>query len=900
MSTNRPETERPWAQIDSHKLFAPPGVRGAVQRHRVLAPILNESSLRVVVLHAPAGHGKSTLLQQAKAGCESQGRITGWLSFDDADNDMRRFTHHLEALLRQVCNTVESGIDGVGAGQPTRRRLAETVIARLLRLNAPVALFLDEFQTLSNPTILGFFSELLDRAPEPITLFLGSRAVPELGLSRMIVRGHARVLHAEQLQFTQEEASQFFASAQDLGIRDEEIEVIHRQTEGWPAALQLYRLSLANPTVRQSLGDLSAYRPRELAEYLADNVLDLQTPRIRSFLLRTSLLTRLSAPLCDAMLGWQDSQSILLFLERTGLFLRSLDSDLRWFRYHTLFSGFLQEQLRQNDPQQLQELHSRAARWNHAHGFHEEAMHHAVEAGEFDFAAAILNLWSSRIVAEGHLWTVERWYDRLPLSAIAPHRTLAIKIAWALSFLRRTRKLKPLLELLDDGTEAQVIRSMVALLVDDITGAFEIGQQIPVREQDPDSFHAFELGAACNVRAYSAMSSGDYDAAHEMLVLARAHNEQGRARFSGGYTQAVTGLNLLMQGELHEAMDRFRSDLAEHSNGDQSVSAAALVCGYLAALYDADDLSAAEALFAQYHDPIREGVLLDFAIVAYRSMARAHDALGHTAQASELLDEAESVAHQAHWPRLIRVVEWERVRRYLMRGEVDRAQLVASRINRKPEFSLPEGYLLFSMDNEDDQIARIRLAIHRSEHDVALRLLGDELTTAQRFGRMRRQIKLLALEAIAYHRRGNSKPAFRALRRALQLAEPRGFIRCFLEEGDALKELLGQLYPSLQDPARNSEPVDAGLHRFAARLLGRAGGLTPELSQPQPVAIDNLTDSERNILSFLARGASNKEMANQLFVSENTVKFHLKNIYSKLDAGSRLQAINTARRMGLV
>lgn len=911
MTTSRPDGGRPWAQIDSHKLFAPPSYRGAVQRQQVLAPILVEPALRAVVFHAPAGHGKSTLLQQAKSSCESQGRITGWLSFDEADNDMRRFTHHLDALLRQVCNTVEAYTDAQGSAHQARRRLAEMVIARLLRLDAPVALFFDEFQSLSNPVILGFFRELIERLPEPITVFIGSRAMPELGLSRLLVRGHARLLHAEQLQFTQQEAAQFFADARDLAIRDDEIEAIHRQTEGWPAALQLYRLSLANPALRQSLGDLSAFRPRELAEYLADNVLDLQTPRVRSFLLRTSLLTRLSAPLCDAMLGWQDSQSILLFLERSGLFLRNLDSDLRWFRYHTLFSGFLQEQLRQSDPQQLRELHVRAAHWYHAHGLHEEAMHHAVEAGEFAFATAVMNLWSVRLVAEGHLFTVERWYDRLPLDEVGRHPDLVIKVAWALGFLRRRRKLQPLVDLLD-AAEAQssdeqtksrsaVVRSMLALVVDDVPGAFDRVHKIPVRAQDPDAFHAFELGAACNVLAFCSSAAGDYEAAREVLVLARAYNEKGQARFSGGYTQGVIGVNLLVQGELLEAMERFRAGLAEHESSDQSVSSAALVSCYLMALYDADDLAAVVALFTQYHDIIRDGVLPDFVITAYRSIARAQEALGNPSKASELLDEAESIAHLAGWPRLLYAVEWERVRRYLLRGEVDRAQLIASRIAKSPGFRLPEGTILFSQDSEDETISRIRLSIHRGEADAALSLLADELASAQRQRRMRRLIKLLVLEALAYQRRGNSKPASRSLRRALQLAEPLGFIRCFLEEGDRLKELLGEIYPSLQDQANHSAAADAALHRFASRLLGRVGGLAAPAPLPgRLVAADSLTDSERNILSFLARGASNKEMANRLFVSENTVKFHLKNIYSKLDAGSRLQAINTARKMGLV
>lgn len=908
MTTNRPEGDRPWAHIDTHKLFAPPSFRGAVQRRALLSSLLDDPALRLIVLQAPAGHGKSTLLQQAKSACESQGRITGWLSLDDADNDMRRFAHYLEALVRQVCNSVDAFGDKASV-PPSHRRLPEVLIARLQRLDAPVALFLDEFQAINNPAILSLFRELLDRLPQTITLFIGSRSMPSVGVSRLLVRGHARMLHAEQLQFTLDETAQFFAQASDLAIRDDEVAAIHRQTEGWPAALQLFRLTLASPSLRQSLGDLGAYRPRELAEYLTDNVLDLQTPRIREFLLRTSLLRRLSAPLCDALLGWQDSQSILLFLERSGLFMRTLDSDLRWFRYHTLFSGYFEEQLRESDPAQLNDLHRRAAHWYQAHGLHEEAMHHAVEAREFVFAADVLNDWSKRLVAEGHLLTVERWADRLPADEIERHPELAIKIAWALSFLRRHSKLRPLIATLEGGHaegardgsrnagRSIVVRSMIALLTDDLPNAFALVRDIEVApSKAADAFAAFELGAACNLRAFAACASADFEQARDNLMLAAAHNDRSRARFSGGYTQAMLGVNLLLQGELLEAMDRFRSGLSDHENTNQSVASASLVAGYLMALYDADDLGAVDSLFNQYHDNLRDGVLLDFAIVSYRAAARALDATGQVARASELLDEAESVSHVANWPRLLRAVEWERVRRYLLRGESDRAQLIAARLTSSLPLGLADGQMPFSMDTEDDVIARIRLGIHRGDTETAWRLLGDEFVSAQTLGRVRRQVKLLTLEALCHQRRGTPKPALRAV----QLAEPRGLIRNFLEEGDELRNLLAEFYQSLQQDAGSlAEPAHPGLHRFTSRLLGRAGALAAA-TNPAATPVEALTGSERNILAYLARGASNKEMATRLFVSENTVKFHLKNIYSKLDAGSRLQAINAARRMGLV
>ncbi|SHG70616.1 LuxR family transcriptional regulator, maltose regulon positive regulatory protein [Hydrocarboniphaga daqingensis] len=914
MTTGRPEGERPSAQISTHKLYAPPTYRGVVSRRAILDRVFAEPMVRVFLFQGPAGHGKSTLLQQVMTQCQQRGWLTGWLSFDDADNDMRRFTSHFDALLDGIVGEASDSNSRSRATAPgSRARRSDAAIARLLQRSEPTALFLDELQELSNPGILGFLRELLERLPDRITVFFGSRALPDLGLARLLVNGRAMVLRADELRFSTAEAEQFFAEARDLGVQQDEVAEIHRQTEGWPAALQLFRLSLASPNVRGALGNLNAYRPRELADYLADNVVSLQTPRIREFLLRTSLLTRLSAPLCDELLGWQDSQSILLFLERNGLFLRSLDSDLRWFKYHTLFSGFLQEQLNESDPASLRELHGRAAHWYHAHGFHDEAMHHAVEAGEFSFAAGVMNLWSSRLVAEGHLATVERWYDRLPLDEIAPRRELAVKIAYALSFLRRHRKLRPLMEVLDtpasstliNDANPDVVRTMVALLFDDIPRAFELVHQLQINVSEPEPFRAFELSAACNVLGYHAVAIGEYERAREYVMRSRAYSDKAHARFSGGYSVAVAGINLLVQGELQQAIERFRAGLAEqHADAETSVASASLVSCYIMALYDADELTLAESLFAQFHDVIREGVLLDFMAVAYVSMARIHDARGAAPKAQELLDEAENIGHLAAWPRMIRIIDRERVRRHLLRGERDRAQLIASRIPQRPEFTLPDGVALFSEDSEGDAIGQIRLLIHRGHGDDALTRLSHELDLAQRNGRVRRLIKLRILEALAHAQRGRPRPAYHAMRHALQLAAPQGFVRSFLDEGDEVLKLLRELFPSLHDAGieRHGHGSDS-LLTFAARLLGgdSVDGSADERSTRTPMTLaEPLTDGERNILSFLARGVSNKVIAAELFVSENTVKFHLKNIYGKLGASSRLQAINAARRMGLV
>ncbi|MGH8446175.1 MAG: LuxR C-terminal-related transcriptional regulator [Solimonas sp.] len=897
------------SEVFTHKFFAPPSYPGAIQRDELLERLFRTPPYAAVVIQAPAGHGKSTLMQQAKTAGEARGAISAWLSLDEADNDMRRFSGHLQALIESLPSIGdEADGDAAEAGSGARRRLSDWAASRLARFDGPVHLFLDEFQALSNRGVLTVFRELLERLPDNVTIFIGSRALPEIGLARLVVNNQALVLRADDLRFSPVEAEQFFHQSRELGVNRQELDAIYRQTEGWPAALQLFRLSLASPTVRRSLTETATQKPRELAEYLADNVLTLQPPRIQQFLRQTSVLTKLSAGLCDHVTGWQDSQSILLFLERSGLFLRCLDSDLSWFKYHTLFSSFLADQTRLDEPGLLDTVHHRAADWFYRHGMHEDAVHHAIAARDYGFAGDIMSVWIDRLIVDANLTTVERWSDALPLDEIARRPALAVKIAWALVFLRRHHKLRPLLPTLEtaatQGVDASVVRSMLAMVVDDVPLAFDIVQSVELKDVKPEGFRAFELGAAANLSGYRSLSAADFDAERDALQLAQTFNRRGDAAFSGGYSVAVHGISLVMQGRLVDALNLYRTGMAEqHLDLDKSFAAASLAACYVHALYECNELDLAESMFLQFHDVIADAVLLDFLALGYVAMARIQDARGRGNRADEVLSEAEQLAHSAGWPRLLRIVAWERVRRALLAGETERAQAQASRISRQPEFRLAEGSMIFSEAVDGDAIGAIRLAVHAGQFDTALPRLADEITLAQKQRRQYRLIKLLILEALALHRRGSDNPARRSLRRALQLAAPEGFLRLFVDEGELLLPMLKEEHASLGKEIASDASL-LTVHEFVSRLLTTAGhsadpaGAAPVSGGFQP--LEPLTEREKEILVYLANGVSNKEMARRLFVSENTVKFHLKNIYSKLAVSSRLQAINAARQMALL
>lgn len=865
---------------------------------------MREPAYRLVLIQAPAGHGKSTLMQQVRSTSQRKSVDCGWLGFDEADNDSTRFWLHVRSLVHLATGHNARAPKGAVHGSPGSRLIHE-LSNMLAGRKRPVHLFFDEFQSLVDEDLLAGFRDLLDAMPANVTVFIGTRAIPDLGMARRIVNNDALALSADDLRFSAEETSEFFRDLAGTTLTGDELARIHRQTDGWPAALQLFRLSLGSSVPRTALDMVAPYKSRELANYLAQAVLHNQPPDIQHFMRVTSVLRHLTARLCDALTGRTDSQALLLYLERSGLFLRCLDADSSWFRYHTLFSSHLSAELGRDDPDLVGQIHHRAAEWFQQEGLHEEALHHAVAARDYDLAADIMTVWSEQLIIAGQLGTVERWADELPADRISRRPDLAVRIAWAFVFLRRHDKLRALLPVLESaterGTDSTVVRSMLAVVVDDMPRAFELAESAPPHRAALGGFAAFELGAATNVRSYRALASGDVDEAHDLLLQAHSYNLRGNAAFSAGYSGAIKGIALLLQGQLPEALAHYQTALPDHVRDmDQSLGAAALASCYVHALYETGDLDTAASLFQQYRGLISGGVLLDFLALAYSTMIRLHDARGDSDAADKVLLETEQIGHIAGWSRLLRVAAMERARRLILSGDVRGARKAARRGRALPMLTLPPGWSVLSEMVEGDAIGRIRIAVHRGQARYALILLAPQIAEAERKRRTYRLIKLLILEALAYQCSGRANFARRRLLRALQLAAPAGFIRVFADEGDRLLDLLHGDTAAFGCTA-DSAPETGSVSSLVARLVGMSSGATANAKCfGDAQLLEPLTEREKKVLAYLADGASNGEVAKKIFVSENTVKFHLKNIYSKLSVSNRMQAIAAARHLALL
>lgn len=906
--TREARDEQP-RQVLNHKLATPKAHRHAVPRSLLLEKIFGPAESRVVVFQGPAGHGKTSLMLQAQDECRERDMLTGWISLDETDNDVTRFLGHVQEMVAGL--PAQARLSKGRADQPRAvdaNSRTDWLVGQLIELGRPVAVFLDDLHFVSSRPMLGFMRELLASAPPGIRWFLASRLVPEVGLPRLVVGDEAMVIRAEELRFSHSEVGEFFRRTGDVAVSEAEVQAIHAGTEGWPAAVQLYRLALGSSAVRESLMRGRAHHPRELTDYLADNVLARQKPQIQEFLLRTSVLARMSVPLCNAVLEREDAQEVLGYLERTGLFVRRVESEQQWFTYHALFSGFLQDHLRAANPEIVGDLHRRAAQWHCEQGHFEDALHHFSSAGEHAQAAEVFELWADRLVPDGHMVTVDRWSDNVPIEELEKRPGLVVKIVWALSFLSRHRKIDPLLRLLRTipasaaaTGDPRVALSMAAIMKDDLAQMTDSITMIDTGVVSPSRFRNFELSAVSNARGYHAMAAGHYDEALRFLARGRALSDLAGATFTWAYSIGKTGLTLVSQGRLREALMQFRSALSDpRMYSDESVSTACLACGLIMALYEADELDLAMSQFAQYREIISDAGIHDYLVIAYRAIARIHDLHGEAAEALAILDEAEQLAYSGQWPRAVRLIGWERVRRELMAGRLDRAQIIAGRMEGE-EVAADSDWVRISEDAEDTVIGRIRLHIHARRAREALRMIQPCLRQATLRTRVHRQIKLHALAALAHRQQGNDNLAHRSIEQALVLAAPDGYVRAFVDEGEGMSQLLLEHMKSRANGT--GAPTAAETHVFLARLIGTSLPETPVTrvsvrSDRPPAILEPFTEREKKILSMIVNYMSNEQIAAAMFVTRDTVKYHLKNIYAKLGVKTRLEAIRSVREQG--
>jgi LuxR family maltose regulon positive regulatory protein len=909
------------------KFYVPPFRPETVSRPRLVEQVNAGLFRKLTLISAPAGFGKTTLLSEWVRSCE---RPVAWLSLDEGDNDLARFMTYLVGALPRIEAARES-IDGIAdtvlsglqsPRGPQMEGVLTWMINEITTASRPLALVLDDYHLITAQPVHEAVSFLLEHLAPEMHLVIASRSDPPLLIAGLRGRGQLTELRQADLRFTPEEVAAFLSQATGLELSVQDVAALSSRTEGWIAGLQLAAVSM------QGRDDVSSFvrdftgSNRYVLDYLVEEVLERQPVEVQDFLLQTSILDRLAGPLCDAVIepdGGEaggpstsgegarlSGQETLEMLERSNLFIVRLDDERRWYRYHHLFADLLRQRLRQAQPELLPTLHVRASEWHERNGLIPSAIGHAVSAQDFQRAARLIEVGADVTLRRAEFDTLRRWVEALPDEVVRGNPRLCVRYALVLLIAGGT--LDEVKACLDDASrgdsagalEAELVtlQAMLATLEGDVQRSLELSQR--ALELLPDE-RTVSLGFVERNLGVIYMLRGDMDAAQEVFEKSAMLGEKVGDFISMVVAQEKLGATRRLQGRLREAKIIYEKALesATDDKGHLHPVIIKAVLGLADILREWNDLEGAEEL-------VEEGLGLAsawsrfLALACYLVLSRIRQAQGDLEGAEDLLHRGQQLAVEWDVSEMDDViVDSYLVRVWLAQGDLEAAtewlekrgfssHAVAAELE-KPRKTVSLEYL---RQAEYSVLARVYLA--KGEPDRALEVLGPLSRKTERQGWGALLLEALALEALALQSQGEVERALNVLRRALSLGEPEGYVRTFVDEGEAMAQLLREAASGGIAPGYVSRLL-AVFEVEEHGPLGEAG--TPQAEEP---LAEPLSDREMQVLRLLNTSLSSTEIAEEMVVSVNTVRSHIRSIYGKLGVHSRYEAVARARELNLI
>ena len=920
------------AELLRTKLRPPRLPSALLPRRRLLDRLEAGLARKLTLVVAPAGFGKSTVVAEWLAGRERSAPLAapaGWVSLDAGDNDPVRFWNYFLTVGRGFQPALgKASLAALRAAQPLAlEALLTPFLNDLARLAGRHVLVLEDYHAVTAPAIHNSLAFVLDHLPPALHIVLISRDQPPLPLARWRARDELSELAAAELRFTPDETRAFFMQALGWTPAPETLARLQAVVEGWPAGLRLVALGLQSRPERAAAEAFMAGfsgGQRVVEDYLVSEVLAAQPEPVQQFLLQTSGLSRLTASLCDAVTGRSDSARVLAQLERSNLFLSPLEAGdgQAWYRYHVLFADAMRQFARQRlGEASLAAAATAASRWYEARGLPAEAVEAALAARDFERAAWLAEGLVERR-GQSEAFTLRRWVEQLPPDVLHAHPDLCFSYAFVLLFTtdRRSPATPALVEgplrAAEEGWRRQgrdaglgqvlALRTMVAWWQDDLPRTFALaGQALELLPEDD----VFWRGISLSYVGLAETLAGRLNAAQRLLLEARALCEAAQNVFAAQATTLSLGDIAVQQGDFDQAAQYAELVLAQAGGNEDMLDdqgQAALVLAAVA--YERDDLPAAERQAARAAEV---GRLSGDEVMGARAellLARVEQARGQPSQARQRL---QALAARVRRPALLREVQAAQAHMWLSEsedtpalggaafggaGDLLAVERWAARLEAQPEAA-------FLAQREREALILARLRIRQGQAPAALALLESWRTEAHAHGRARSEIEILLLKALAGSGQPNapidaSPPpdpteTQSALIRALTLAQPQGYRRLFLDEGQPLAALLAAVLPALA--RRPLAAYAAGLLRALAPGHQPAGsaGRRPALFEP-------LSPQELRVLRLLAAGLANAAIARELVVSTNTVKTQLKSIYRKLDVTNRDEAREAAQELNLI
>jgi len=903
-------------QLLSTKLFIPSTRPEFVPRPRLIEQVNAGLHRKLTLISAPAGFGKTTLVSDWVTNCK---RPVAWLSLDKGDSETRRFLGYLVAALQTVSTDFGAGVlEMLQSSQPSPTESTLTALLNeITTVSENFVLVLDDYHVIDAKPVDHAITFLLENLPPQMHLIITTREDPDLPLARFRAQGELTELRVADLRFTLSEAAKFLNRVTGLELSEKDIAALEARTEGWITGLQLAALALQGISL-QERADTSQFvqsftgSNRFVLDYLVEEVLKHQPEDLRHFLLQTCILERLNASLCEAVTGQANSRNTLETLERGNLFVVPLDNQRQWYRYHHLFAEVLQTHLLEQQPDLVAELHWRASNWYEQNDLTAEAIQHALAAEDWERAAGLIELAHPvmDINYQSAAWLA--WARALPEELVRARPVLCVDIAWALLDAGELEACEEYLQVAErwlDAAKNKQKDDMHGIIVDevqfrslpasiatakayrslafgDVPGAVKFAQRALALTHENDSIQHLQAVSLLGVAQYS---SGDLEAAESSLTDLQAHlHKSGDILTLIGITYLLADIRVAL-GRLHEAEYSYQQvlPLATSQKKPPPVGTSDLYRGLSELSCERGNPEEAAEYLQTAQRLGEQTALTDWQHRLYVAQARLREAQGDRDSALILLDEAERVHTRSPLPD-VRPVPALKARIWIRQDRLNEALAW----KRSQGFSTDDN---LSYLQEFEHITLARLLVAQYSHNrvdetirEALTLLSRLLEAAEAGNRLGSVIEILVAQALAYQVQGNLSQASEILARALTLAEPQGYIRIFVDEGEPMMALLREV--------AKSGIVPQYIRELQASFENYKGNIPPVAQS----LIEPLSDRELEVLQMLRSELSGPEIAHHLMISLNTLRTHTKNIYNKFGVNNRRSAVRRAEELDLL
>jgi LuxR family maltose regulon positive regulatory protein len=844
---------------------------------------------RLMLIAAPAGFGKTTQVVNWLP-VQDGNHFAAWLSLDEDDNDPARFVDYLLAAIDQVIPGFGEDLQpllSTPQGLPIKT-LSALIINTLVRIKAPVILVLDDYHLITNEQVHELIRSLIENSPGNFQIVVTTRIDPPFPLARWRAKGWITEMYEADLRFTDEETLAFLTQTMRLTISSEHSHALTNRTEGWITGLQLAALSLrTRENVEVFVQEFSGSH-RFVLDYLIEEVLAGIPAKQQQFLLRTAFLDHFCGELCDCLMEDTDSQNILESLQKRNLFLIPMDENRHWYRYHHLFADVLKIQAGNLIPEYQEADTRKAAYWFAEQGDYLSAVKYALEIEEFQIFREAISRTGEDLVKRGHLFTLLKWYEKIPEVELRQDARLALDKAWALFLSGQTQMTVPVLEIAREALpkenagqligEIESIESFLAATTGNYAKALKSAEKaLSLLGEANDVIRAATLLSLGIIYTQAAKTTAAEktlqeavrlsDATDNLLAYASAAGELALIHNVRGNNQE--GL-IVCQQAIDRLQDRFGMPLP--------IAALNFLIHSLL-LYENNQLDAAEAAFEKSSELAVNAEMRGYAITIELLRAFLTAARGNPAEAIKIIQRSRHqlpTTEDAGDLPLLATVEAH----FLMQLDaIDLVKEWADQVDWNPS---PSGGFFGDLA----WYSRIRLAIAQNRYSEAHHWIATLKQNAEAHHLQRRLIVLGVLETIVLSVEGTQEAACAALSSAVVLAAPGGYVQIFVENLPRIEPLLRQV--------REAAP------EFVDRILsaGKPKGMKHEPTPPK--LIEPLSQRETEVLKLLAAGLTSPEIADQLTISSGTVRTHIKSIYRKLDVHKRLEAVKRAEDLGVV